>query len=353
MEGTRAFGLSHLYLDKQIEGFSNVSVGLLTRSIGHGLKVAYVDCDSKARKFTNFLENLSLSREFVKSLDRFWMDIFVFKGNNRVTKTFLPQVEFHTILEDMFWKSLNKYDLIVFDNASFEKISKFKIINFLNNKPNNLEVVFTFSEEKEFEEIKENFDLVTKYDYKENTLFGKNKNILNITGDGKGKSTYSFGYLIRNFINKEDVKLVYFDKGGNFYGERNFFKPLKKWSKTQNFYGSFDYVATGLERFDGKTFRFDNKPEDIKEAKEGLMLLKTSLKKQTPVIAEELNTTIKTGLLELDEVLEVLSNIKNQVVLTGRYSPKEFLDISNVIIEAKEIKHYVTKGNGVRKGIDF
>jgi ATP:corrinoid adenosyltransferase len=118
-------------------------------------------------------------------------------------------------------------------------------------------------------------------------------------------------------------------------------------------YGKFDFVATGLERFDGKKFRFENTDEDIAEAKEGLMLLKTALKKQTPVIAEELNTLVKTGLLNIDEIMEVLSNINYEVVVTGRYSSKEIIDISSTLVTVKEVKHYASSGHSVRKGIDF
>lgn len=353
MNTSRAEGLNHLYLDTKLEGFSNVAAGLLTRAVGHGLKVAYVDVLGKATKFTNFLENLSLSHSFVRRFDRFSIEIFTFKNNKKISKSILPNVEFYTIPEELLWSSLEKFDLVIFDNCSFDVVHKFSIVNFLDSKPSDLESVFVFSNKEEFDQIKDNFDLVSEYNYKLNPTIGTNKNIINVTGDGKGKSTYSFGFLIRRFIEKFNVKLIYFDKGGDFYGERFFFNSLKKWISENTLYGSFDYVATGLKRFDGKTFRFENVPEDIKEANEGLMLLRTSIKKQTPVIAEELNTTIKTGLLEKEKVLDVLKNVENELMITGRYSPKEVQDLSNLLVEVKEVKHYSKKGYGVKKGVDF
>lgn len=352
MLGTRTKGLTHAYLDKEIDSFSNLAVGLLIRAIGHNLRVAYIDTQGKATKFNNFLENLSLSYSFTKKFRRLSIDLYTFKAENKIQKSLIPQVEFYTIDEKMFYKGLTGYDLIIFDNIKENKVDKFKILNLINNKESETELVFIFSDEKEFNEIKDNADLISIYDYKKQQLFGS-KGILNLTGDGKGKSTYGFGYLIRSFINKKDVKLIYFDKGGDFYGEKHFFDALKKWSKENNMYGVFDYVSTGLTRFTGEKFRFENTPLDIKEAKEGLMLLKTSLKWQTPVIAEELNTTIKTGLLTLEEVLPILQNATNEMVITGRYSPKELQDISTTIVNVKEIKHYSKSGQGVRKGIDF
>lgn len=353
MFGTRAYGLSHAYLDTKIESNSNVAAGLLIRALGHGLRVAYVDVSGKATKFINFLENLSLSYSFVKKFERFHIEIFTFKANDKVSKSILPAVEFYSITEGIFWDSLSKYDLVIFDNVNFDKVNKFKIQNFLSSKDHESEVVFTFSNIKEFDQVKDLFDLVSIYDYKSNPILTSNKNIINITGNGKGKSTYSFGFILKKFMAKNDVKLVYFDKGGDFYGERVFFFGLKKWCIENNLYGKFDFVATGLKRFDGKSFRFENVPGDIKEAKEGLMLLKTSLKKQTPVIGEELNTTIKTGLLDKNEVLETLKSVDNELMITGRYSPKEFIDISNIVIEVQEVKHYASNRHGVRKGIDF
>lgn len=353
MIGTRVIGQNHIYLDEKIEGYSNIAVGLLLRAVGHGLKVAYVDVCSKATKFTNFLENLSLSYSFVKKFDRLHVETFVFKENDKISKAIIPLVEFYSINNDIFWKSIGKFDLVIFDNVTLEHISQAKIKSFMENKDPNEEAVFIFSDKKGFNKVKDDFDLISELKYTTNNSLISKSNITNITGNGKGKSTFSFGYLLRGFIAKADVKLVYFDKGGDFYGERFFFNAIKKWSKENNLYGTFDYVATGMRRFDGQKFRFENIDEDIREAKEGLMLLKTALKKQTPVIAEELNTTIRTGLLKLDEVLEVVDSAENELLITGRYSPKEILDRSGTIVEVNEIKHYSKSGKGVRKGIDF
>ncbi len=350
----RANGLAHIYLDKSLDQFSNVAVGLLARATGAGLKVAYIDIQNTATRFTNFLENLCLNYTFPRRFDRLHIETFSFKEKNKIAKGIIPLVEFYNIDEKMFWNSLKSFDLIIFDNADLNIISKFSIISFLENKPIDTEVVFTLSDEKQFNEIKDYFDLISIY---KNIPLQKGvigtKNIFTITGNGKGKSTYSFGYLLRNFINKKDVKLIYFDKGGNFYGERTFFEALKKWSKENTLYGKFDYVGTGLPRFDGRTFRFDNLPEDIREAKEGLMLLKTALKKQTPVIAEELATTIKTRLLKIEDILPIINEVTHELVITGRYAPKEIIELSNKIIEVEDIKHYASNGYGVRKGIDF
>ena len=43
MTKTRTIGLNHIYLDTNIENYSNIAVGYILRALGHGLKVAYID----------------------------------------------------------------------------------------------------------------------------------------------------------------------------------------------------------------------------------------------------------------------------------------------------------------------
>lgn len=352
MQGTRLDGENHIYLDENLDGFSNVAAGLMARAIGHGLKVAYVDSSNTGIKYTNFLENISLNYSFVKKLGSFYVETFTFKSKDMISRAILPDVEFHNVDAKIFWDSIKAFDLVVFDNANIDVLGKFKIINSLKNRPVNQEVVFVLADKKNFEDLKEYFSLASHYNCKSKKNLMTSK-IHAVTGNGKGKSTYGFGFLLRKYISKDDVKLIYFDKGGDFYGERNFFDALKLWSLNNNLYGKFDYVPTGLQRFDGKRFRFENNDNDIIEAKEGLKLLKTALKKKSFVVADELNTVVKTGLVKLEDVRDVLEVVDYDFVMTGRYLEKEIFDIASIVVEVDEIMHYASNGKGVRRGIDF
>lgn len=356
MTKTRTLGLNHIYFDEQIEGYSNLAAGYILRALGHGLKVNYIDCANTSSKLSNFLENLSLSYSFTKNFPDLYMDIYTFKPKELVTRTLIPQVEFANYTVNMFWKKFStfKHDLIIVDNVDFEKISKFKIINLLDSKQTNTEFVFIFNNKKDFVDIKTYFDFNCELTYKKNEKGLSNiKSILNITGTGRGKSFYSYGYLIRSFIQKKDVKLIYFDKEHGLYGEQNFFTALKKWARENEYYGNFDFVSTGAPRFNGATYRKENTDEDIAESKEALMLLKTSLLKQTPVIADELNTAINSNLLTIDEVYEVLEKVKHELIITGAKSPKKIQKISSLILQMKSTKDYLKRNKGFRKGIDF
>jgi len=351
MLNSRAIGLSHIYLDEEIDGFSNLSVGILVRALGHNLKVAYVDVSNTATKFTNFLENLSLSNQFVKSFDRLYIENYSFKSEDKISKTILPLVEFNTINRKIFRNSLGNYDLVIFDNVTFDKLKEEEIKSILENKNQLTEVVFTLSDKKEYNKIKKHFDIRTTYEYKNNNSLLTNKNIITIGGNGRGKSIYSFGYVIRNFIYKKNIKQIFFDKGDDIYGEFVFFSALKQWSKMNRLYGQFDFVQSVAKRYLGPVFRSEIIDLDRKEAQEAFMLLKTALRKQTPVIADELIDILRDGVLNEDEVIKTLQNIDNELMITGNGFLKTILDISGVVVNVENENE--SQNLGMRIGIDF
>ena len=195
MLATRAIGAVHLYEDEQIDQFSNVAVGLLMRAVGHGLKVAYVDSQAQATRFSNFLENFCLSRSAVKRFDRFHVELFTFKSQEKISRTLLPSVEFTTQSTELFWKALENFDLVLFDDITFDQLSLYSLKQFLNNRDPHQEIIFTTKDPKIAKELEEHVDLYSIYKYTKNPRLKTKKSLKNITGDGKGKSTYSFGYL--------------------------------------------------------------------------------------------------------------------------------------------------------------
>lgn len=325
-----------LYYEKNVETFSNICAGVLIRSIGEGLRIAYVDCQNKSTKLTNFIENLSLSHSFAKKLRSFNMDIYTLKSKSAISKTIIPLVEFCNISDEIFWGSFRNYNIVIFDNLDFENLSKIKLISLLNSKNTNMQIVCTTSSKKIFDEMKSYFNENILCNHKVNKTLATKKGIINIMGKASGKSLYALGYLVRSFLYKNNVKLIYFDKGDDIYGDAIFFSALKKWSFENRLYGTLDFVKTGIRRFSGSLYRQENTSQDTREAQDALMLLKTSLQKQTPVIADELNSVIERKILSVDEVLPVLKSVKNQVLITGETSAKEILDVCEIVIEFKK-----------------
>lgn len=325
-------GKTYLYLDEKIEGFSNIGIGLITRAIGQGVSISYIDTKNSAKKWTNFIENLSMSYSFVKSIQKINIGIYSPKNENIITKTIVPAVEYLNITNDMFWKDLENSDLVIFDNFDFEIFKKIKLISLIKNKNFRTQIVVITKDKNIIKELKDEFNFIIKCEYKKNSGLGVVKGITNITGNGNGKSVYAYGELLRKFLYKGDVKLIYFDKAEDLYGDVTFFKHLKKWQKEHNLYGVFDYVQNGTKR--------NITEEDLikKEAEEALMLFKTSLKKQSPVIADELNNLIERNIIDDQEVINILRETKGEVIITGNKSTKKIKDISETLIEFEYLK---------------
>jgi len=319
--------------------------------MGHSLKVAYVDVSGKAIRFTNFIENLSLNYSFVKSFNRVHVEMFSFKSYNKISKVIIPLVEFNTIDRKIFFNSLRSYDLVIFDNIDFNILSEDELKDIIKNRFQLTEMVFIFSKKNDFNKIKSVVDIATEYNYKLNNNLISNKNIINIYGNARGKSIYSFGFIIRNFLEKQDVKLIYFDKGDKINGEIYFFTALKKWAKENNFYGGFDFVINGAKRFTNIGFRSDISKLDKKEAEEGLMLLKTSLKTNAVLIADELGRVVSQGILKKENVIDILKLSKNKLLITGSFKKPDFENIAGVLIEANDLKKSLEFG--LKKGIDY
>ena len=171
------------------------------------------------------------------------------------------------------------------------------------------------------------------------------------TGHGKGKTTASLGLAIRALGRGKKVVIVYFDKGGEDYGERKVLDNLVN--------DNFKYHVTGKERFDGitKKFRFGVKQDDKKVAKKGLRIADKIFKEGLIdlLILDEINPAIHLGMLDIESFLKVLDSRPKfmEVVLTGREAHPRILKRADLVTEMKLVKHYFYKGTEAREGIEY
>ena len=172
------------------------------------------------------------------------------------------------------------------------------------------------------------------------------------TGNGKGKSTAGLGLAIRALGYDLKVGIIYFDKGGDIYNERKILDILK-----EKYSEKLVYQAFGTQRMiEGKEIRFENLPEDLTEAKKALTATGEWFKQAFDlIILDELNTTVKTELLKIENILPIIKAKpeKLELVLTGRYCPAELLDLADLVTEMTEVKHYSHNGVMARPGIDY
>ncbi len=164
------------------------------------------------------------------------------------------------------------------------------------------------------------------------------------TGNGKGKTTAAIGQAIRAIGNNFKVLMIQFMKGDKTYGEIIAAKNIP----------NFEIKQFGLSTFVKKS---EPSPTDIKLAQEGLAFARKALQDNTyqMIILDEINVAIDYGLIKLSEVVEIVKNCPKSVelILTGRYAPKELIDLADLVSEIKEIKHPYTKGYVSREGIDY
>lgn len=169
------------------------------------------------------------------------------------------------------------------------------------------------------------------------------------TGDGKGKTTAALGLAIRAIGNGLKVGLIYFDKGGDYYGER---KILDKLSAD-----GLKYMAFGEARMsDGRGFRFQNNQSDLEQAQLAIKQAAQWMKEDFDIlILDEINTTVTTELLELSDILNLLKQkpASLELILTGRYCPDKVMELADLVTEMKPLKHYIQTGLGARRGIEF
>ncbi len=160
--------------------------------------------------------------------------------------------------------------------------------------------------------------------------------IIVYTGNGKGKTTAAIGAAIRAVGHGKKVVMVEFMKGQKT-GELNV--------KIPNF---------EIYQFGRKEFVIEPTEEDKKLAEEALDFADLKIKEENPflLILDEVNVAVHMGLIDAKRVIEVARKAKN-VILTGRYAPKEFIEIADLVTEMKEIKHPYQKGTPAMEGIDF
>jgi cob(I)alamin adenosyltransferase len=154
------------------------------------------------------------------------------------------------------------------------------------------------------------------------------------TGDGKGKTTAAFGLALRAVGRGLKVCIVQFIKGGFDYGELYVVNRLP--NITLKAFGRGRFVAEWPPR-----------EEDVKLAEEALEFAEKVVKsgEYDVVILDEINVALHLKLISLERVLELIKNKPEHVelVLTGRYAPKEIIDVADLVTEMREVSSRVAR----------
>lgn len=169
------------------------------------------------------------------------------------------------------------------------------------------------------------------------------------TGDGKGKTTASLGLAMRALGRSWRVLVVMFTKGGDDYGELTSFRNL-----SPEIAKNLTIVQAGLDRI---VYACNKNHGDAVEIQKGWDLAKKAIQNDeyNLIILDEANIAIDLGLIDVNEMAEVLKNKPEEmeIVLTGRNAHKKIVEIAHLVSKIEPVKHYWDTGVVARKGIEY
>jgi cob(I)alamin adenosyltransferase len=165
------------------------------------------------------------------------------------------------------------------------------------------------------------------------------------TGDGKGKTTAALGLACMAISRNLRVFMVQFLKRPNTSGEyfaAEAISPL------------FTIKPMGRGGFIG---RRQLEPEDRDAGQRGLEKAREAMLggDYAMIILDESNVAVHYGVIDLKQLLDFMAAKPENVVLviTGRNAHPDVIDLADVVVEMKKIKHYFDDGVKPIKGIDY
>ena len=164
------------------------------------------------------------------------------------------------------------------------------------------------------------------------------------TGNGKGKTTAALGTILRAAGHGFRILIVFFMKGDYSYGEYSTLASLP----------NVDMTSFGFRRLTDPT---NISPEEIEQARLALESAREAVLSGNYdlVVLDEVNVALGFNLIELDEVMKLISDKPPHVelILTGRYADTRLIERADLVTEMVKVKHPFDKGTKARKGIEY
>lgn len=168
-------------------------------------------------------------------------------------------------------------------------------------------------------------------------------------GTANGKTTATFGVIMRALSIGKNVSITFFDKLEENSSEGKSLRVLAK--HQEEGFGRLTVNYTGVNRLGSGpngTFRFYSAPngilpEDKVAAKEGLGHIIEGLKRKDDiVIGDELLDVARVGLIDWDSVREAFALRQDHtvLVLTGRRAPDWLMKEATTISTTTQLKHH-------------
>ncbi len=158
------------------------------------------------------------------------------------------------------------------------------------------------------------------------------------TGNGGGKTANALGLALRTVGHGKTVAIIQWLKWRTDTGEWRIKNQLPK--------GSYEIYAFGRKawlgekartvEFGDETFQIEQISDRDRELAEEALAFAAQImheKKPSLLVLDELNLAAYWGLVSVNRVLELLSQVPKEttVVLTGRYAPQELVDRADFV----------------------
>ena len=177
------------------------------------------------------------------------------------------------------------------------------------------------------------------------------------TGHGKGKTTAALGQALRAVGEGKKVLMVQFIKGPWKSGEDNVEIQIKGNPSASSGSSAFRLMKMG-KGFVGILGDTLPREEHEKAAADALEYARKEMESDQwdMLILDEINNAVSLDLIPSEKVLELINLSTNKVenlILTGRDAPTEFLEKADLITEMREIKHPYQQGTKGKRGLEY
>ena len=176
------------------------------------------------------------------------------------------------------------------------------------------------------------------------------------TGDMKGKSTAAFGMALRAWNQGWSIGVFQFVKSAKWkVGEESAFRALGELHEQTGQGGPVVWHKMG----EGWSWaRKSGTEEDhAANAREGWAEIKRQLaaERHDFYVLDEFSYLLKWGWLEVDDVVEALTNRPGHqhVVITGRSAPPALIEAADLVVEMTKVKHPMDAGQKGQRGIEW
>ncbi|MCK0177356.1 MULTISPECIES: cob(I)yrinic acid a,c-diamide adenosyltransferase [Mycobacteriaceae] len=176
------------------------------------------------------------------------------------------------------------------------------------------------------------------------------------TGPGKGKSTAAFGMALRAWNQGFDVAVFQFVKSAKWkVGEETALRELGRVHDERGVGGPVEWHKMG------SGWSWTRKPgsdvDHAEAAADGWAEIARRLAEERHdfYVLDEFTYPLKWGWVDVDEVVEVLSNRPGtqHVVITGRDAPQRLVDAADLVTEMTKVKHPMDAGRKGQRGIEW